>query len=62
MPTRLGALREARGALQPQVGQVDGLRNSAIGRVAVNAPHPWQSYSYTGMAPSICVAVEQGGG
>jgi hypothetical protein len=43
MPTRLGTLREARGALQPQVGQAYGSRNSAIGRIAVNAPHSWHS-------------------
>ncbi len=45
MPARLGALREARGALPPQVGQAHGLRNSAIGRIAVNVPHSLQSYS-----------------
>ena len=45
MPTRLGALREARGALQPQVGQVHGSRNSAMGRSAVKVPHSRQSYS-----------------
>ena len=61
MPARLGALRETRGTLQPQVGQAHGSRNSAIGRIAVKGPHSWQSYSYTGMAPSICVAVEQSG-
>jgi hypothetical protein len=45
MPARLGALREARGALQPQFGQAHGPRNSAIGRIAVKVPHWWQSYS-----------------
>jgi hypothetical protein len=43
MPVRLGALREARGALHLQVGQAHGSRNSAIGRIAVNAPHSWHS-------------------
>jgi hypothetical protein len=45
MPARLGAPSEARGALQPQIGQTHGSRNSAIGRIAVNVPHSWHSYS-----------------
>jgi hypothetical protein len=43
LAARLGALRETRGALRPQVGQAHGSRNSAIGRIAVNAPHSWHS-------------------
>jgi hypothetical protein len=38
-----GALRNVRDAPAPQAGQAHGSRNSAIGRIAVNGPHAWQS-------------------
>jgi hypothetical protein len=43
MRARAGALRNFRDAPMPQAGQAHGSRNCAIGRIAVNGPHTWQS-------------------
>jgi hypothetical protein len=43
MSAMAGALRNFRGAPMPQAGQAHESRKCAIGRIAVNGPHTWQS-------------------